>query len=195
MRHSLQDVVRRAMGVLDEYGLADLSMRRLASELGLQPSALYHHVANKQELLALLADEVLLRGERAIPADAEWRGHVTAICLMLRDAMLAWRDGAELVSTVYAFGLGATAPYAALHESLLKAGFSEALATSGARTLLYVTFGHTGAAQTHLQAASAGAIDTPIDAAVDAAAYAGSDDLVASLNLITAGLREKLLTS
>lgn len=188
MRHSLDDVIRRALGVLDEYGLADLSMRRLASELGLQPSALYHHVASKQALLALLADEVLRHGEREIPADAVWHERVTAICLTLRDAMLAWRDGAELVSTVYAFGLGATAPYAALVETLRAEGLAEEQAVSGARTLLYVTFGHTGAAQTHLQAASVGAIDTP----VDDPAYAGSDDLLDSLNLIIAGLREKL---
>ena len=188
MRHSLDDVVRRALDVLDEYGLADLSMRRLASELSVQPSALYHHVANKQALLSLLADEVLRHGARPIPDDAQWHERVAAICLMLRDAMLAWRDGAELVSTVYAFGLGATAPYAALLDALVDAGFGQEQAATGARTLLYVTFGHTGAAQTHLQAASAGAIDTPIDDA----AFAGSDDLVASLGLIITGLRREL---
>lgn len=190
MRHSLNDVVRRALGVLDEYGLGDLSMRRLASELGLQPSALYHHVASKQALLALLADEVLRRGARAVPADTPWTEQVTAICLTLRDAMLAWRDGAELVSTVYAFGLGAEAPYDALLSALRDAGFDDARATVGARTLLYVTFGHTNAAQTYLQAASAGAIETP----ADPAAYAGAHDLAEGLNLILAGLRERLDT-
>lgn len=188
MRHSLDDVVRRALEVLDDYGLADLSMRRLASELGLQPSALYHHVANKQELLALLADEVLRRGGRPTPADVEWSERVTAICLMLRDAMLAWRDGAELVSTVYAYGLGAATPYADLETALLAAGFTDEQAMSGAHTLLYVTFGHTGAAQTHMQAASAGAIDST----VDAASYADANGLEVGLGLIITGLREKL---
>ena len=50
--------------MLDRYGLADLTMRRLATELGVQPSALYHHFPNKQALLAAVADEVLRRGRR-----------------------------------------------------------------------------------------------------------------------------------
>lgn len=208
MRHSLEDVVRRALDVLDDYGLADLSMRRLAAELGLQPSALYHHVASKQVLLALLADEVLRRGARELPADLAWDERLSQICLTLRDAMLAWRDGAELVSTVYAFGLGATAPYRDLVLTLRDAGFDAELATAGARTLLYVTFGHTGAAQTHLQAASAGAIDAPVEDPAYAGhpgpadhdgdpghpgpAGHGGDDLAAGLQLIVAGLRERL---
>ncbi|MER2093167.1 MAG: TetR family transcriptional regulator, partial [Saccharopolyspora rectivirgula] len=48
MRYHRGDVVDRAIAVLDEYGLESLTMRRLAAELGVQPSALYHHVPNKQ---------------------------------------------------------------------------------------------------------------------------------------------------
>ena len=55
MRHHRHDVVERAVTVLDEYGLADLTMRRLAAELDVRPSALYHHFANKQTLLAAVA--------------------------------------------------------------------------------------------------------------------------------------------
>ena len=40
-------------------------MRRLAAELDVRPSALYHHVPSKQVLLAAVADEVLRRGPRA----------------------------------------------------------------------------------------------------------------------------------
>ena len=47
MRYHRSDIVERAVGILDMYGLPDMSMRRIASELGLQPSALYHHFANK----------------------------------------------------------------------------------------------------------------------------------------------------
>ena len=53
------DVVDGAMAILDEYGLADLTMRRLASSLGVQPGALYWHFPNKQTLLGALADRIL----------------------------------------------------------------------------------------------------------------------------------------
>ena len=106
MRNTRSDVVAQALAVLDAYGLADLTMRRLASELGVQPSALYHHFPNKQRLLAAVADEILERGRHG-PRPQAWDERVVAICGELRDAMLAYRDGAELVATVRAFGLGA----------------------------------------------------------------------------------------
>lgn len=158
MRYHREDVVDRAVGVLDAYGLADLTMRRLAAELGVQPSALYHHFANKQTLLAAVADQILARGARG-PRPGAWDDQVVAVCTELRDAMLAYRDGAEVVATVYAFGLGATAPYDEIAGALAAGGCDPELTRTAARTLLHFVFGHVTDEQTHLQAGSAGAID------------------------------------
>ena len=79
MRNHRQDVVDRALDVLDRYGLADLTMRRLGTELGVRPSALYHHFDNKQSLLAAVADEVLARGARPV-VDGPWDARVSATC-------------------------------------------------------------------------------------------------------------------
>jgi TetR/AcrR family transcriptional regulator, tetracycline repressor protein len=158
VRYHRRDVVERAIEVLDQYGLADLTMRRLGAELGVQPSALYHHFANKQSLLGAVADELLARGLRP-PAEGPWDDQVRAVCLQLRDAMLAWRDGAELVATVHAFGLGAGAAYDAVAVALAGSGLSEELVPTAARTLLHLVFGHTAEEQTQLQASSVGAID------------------------------------
>jgi AcrR family transcriptional regulator len=160
MRHHRADVVERALAVLDAYGLGDLTMRRLGTELGVQPSALYHHFATKQLLLAAVADEILARGRPATdgPAGATWDVRVVARCRALRDALLAYRDGAEVVATVHAFGLGARAPYDDLRATLRDAGLDDELAVTATRTLLHFVFGHTTDEQTHLQAGSAGAI-------------------------------------
>ena len=124
MRYRRADIVDRAVGLLDAYGLADLSMRRLGGELGVQPSALYHHFVNKQTLLAAVADELLVRGARPAAApDAGWEQAVRHVCGELRDAMLAYRDGAELVATVHAFGLGAREPARRLEAALVEGGF------------------------------------------------------------------------
>ena len=109
MRHHRDDIVECAVRVLDDYGLSSLTMRRLGSELGLQASAIYHHFPSKQALLAAVADEVLARGRRPRTAGA-WDGLLVEACHELRDAMLAYRDGADLVATVYAMGLGAQGP-------------------------------------------------------------------------------------
>src|SRR5687768_12625670 len=121
MRYHRSDVVERAVEVLDDYGLASLTMRRLGAELGVQPSALYHHFLNKQTLLAAVAYEILARGRRPRTASS-WDGLVVEVCCELRVSMLAYRDGADVVATVYAFGLGAAGPVEELTEVLADAG-------------------------------------------------------------------------
>lgn len=179
MRYHRGDVVHRAITVLDEYGLESLTMRRLATELGVQPSALYHHVPNKQTLLAAVADEILSRGRRARRA-RNWDRRVLEVCGELRDAMLAYRDGAEVVVTAYTFGLGAAEPATALREALTDGGLPDDLVDLGTRTLLHLVFGHATEEQTAMQAASAGAIDrTP----------GGPADFERGLDLLLHGLR------
>ena len=177
MRNRREDDVARAVAVLDEYGLADLTMRRLGAELGVQPSALYHHFANKQSLLAAVADELLARA--TWPVDGAWEARVTGICSALRDSLLAYRDGAEVVATAWSFGLGAAHPYEALLAALSEGGLGE-LAPVAARTLLHFVYGHAVDEQTHLQAASVGAIDDePRE----------SSDFETGLGLVMAGIQ------
>jgi AcrR family transcriptional regulator len=183
VRYHRSDIVERAVGILDMYGLPDMSMRRIASELGLQPSALYHHFASKQVLLAAVADELLARGARPLPADEPWDSQVLAVSRELRDAMLAYRDAAELIATVHAFGLGAVALNDRLAGGVSAGGFDEAFARSAATTILYFVFGHVSDEQTHLQANSVGAIDDgPLD-------RAGSESFELGLTLILDGIR------
>lgn len=186
MSYRRPDIVARAVEVLDTYGLADLTMRRLGGELGVRPSALYHHFASKQTLLAAVADEVLARGRasRDTPPDTvrdgSWDDRVVAVCTELREAMLAYRDGAELVATVHAFGLGAAAPGRDLAAALADSGLDPALAGTATRTLLHFVFGHTLDEQTHLQAGSAGAIeDQPRE----------RSDFAAGLGIVLDGIR------
>lgn len=177
MRYRREEIVDRAVEALDRYGLADLTMRRLGTELGVQPSALYHHFANKQTLLAAMADAMLRRA--TWPGEGDWVERVGATCTVLRDQLLAYRDGAELVATVHAFGLGAREPVTLLEEALAEGGIG-GLAPTAARTLLHFVYGHAVDEQTHLQAAAAGAIeDDPRDA----------DDFGTGLGIVIAGIQ------
>lgn len=162
MRYRRSDIVERAVTVLDEYGLADLSMRRIATELGLQPSALYHHFASKQMLLAAVADEILDRGHWPDLTGAPWTERLAADARALRDAMLAFRDGAELVATVHAFGLGVARPYERLVADLETGGFDAVFTPVAASTVLHFVFGHVLDEQTNLQASSVGAIESDL---------------------------------
>lgn len=52
-------IVEAAMRVIDNEGLEALSMRRLGTELGVNPMAAYHYVPNKAALYDLVLDEVM----------------------------------------------------------------------------------------------------------------------------------------
>lgn len=146
MGNSREDVVSAALKLLDSWGLEFFSMRRLAGELDVQPSALYHHVASKQELLGFMAARIV--GQVEVDAD------VVASCHRLRAAMLAVRDGAEVVATASAFRLGV---------SELEARFAAVTTPDVARTLLLYVMGHTEATQLHRQASSLGVIEADPD--------------------------------
>jgi TetR/AcrR family tetracycline transcriptional repressor len=74
------DVVKAALDLLDRVGLAGLTVRRLAAELGVQAPALYWHFSSKQELLdemvEVLAAELFppVRPLRGGEDWAEWIG-------------------------------------------------------------------------------------------------------------------------
>lgn len=154
-----RDVVAQALKILSTVGLPDLTMRRLGTELGVQQSALYHHFANKQALLGAVADEILNRGPRTeVAAEAGWSEHFRAECLDLRHALLAYADGADVVSSMFAFGLGGQAGQARLVKILEEAGRSPEQARFAARTALHFVHGHAVAQQAHEAAARIGAI-------------------------------------
>jgi TetR/AcrR family tetracycline transcriptional repressor len=90
-------VVGAALSLLDEVGLDGLTLRRLATELGVQAPALYWHYANKRELLDHMAQEI---GERFGRFDETlpWDEAVTAYAHTRRQAMLAHRDGARVIN-------------------------------------------------------------------------------------------------
>jgi len=41
-----EDIITTAVELLNSYGFADMTMRRIATTLGVVPGALYWHVAN-----------------------------------------------------------------------------------------------------------------------------------------------------
>jgi AcrR family transcriptional regulator len=69
---SRERVLRGAIAIADAAGIGALTMRSLAQELGVKPMSLYHHVANKEEILDGIIDVVF--SEIDLPsADADWQ--------------------------------------------------------------------------------------------------------------------------
>jgi TetR/AcrR family transcriptional regulator, tetracycline repressor protein len=152
------DVVQAATALLDSYGLADLTMRRLARELDVSPGALYWHFANKQQLLGDVADRIL-QPALAEEKHGSWRDAITNGCKRLRDALLSHTDGAELVSASFAAGQSAAAAdiLGRLVEAATAAGYRARDAHLAARTIVYYVLGFTVDEQSRLQWDAAGA--------------------------------------
>ena len=161
-RHSAADVLAAALRILDQYGLADLTMRRLAAALDVQPSALYWHFANKQTLLAAIADQIvaranILHGDQ-MASGADWIASTRHECNALRDALLAFRDGAEVVSSTLALGLGAGEAHKRLSAALATGGFEPNICTNAAAAMLHFILGHVSHEQQRMQADSLGVV-------------------------------------
>jgi AcrR family transcriptional regulator len=199
-RHSRDDVVEAALRILDDLGLPDLTMRRLAAALAVQPRALYWHFPNKQTLIAELADRIV--AARRVPAAADpaaadpsaadpaadWRDAVRGEAAALRDALLAYRDGAEVVSSTLALGLGSPETVDRLARAVARGGFDLETSHRAATALLHFVLGHVSHEQQRLQYDSLGVLAdgdrSPFDEDDPAAAFAfGVDLLVGGLEL------------
>ncbi|MGW6708136.1 TetR/AcrR family transcriptional regulator C-terminal domain-containing protein [Streptomyces sp. NPDC054956] len=82
---TLERIVGAAVAVADIEGLAGVSMRRVAAELGMATMSLYRHVADKDDLLTRMMDRVM--AEHPLPDDPPegWREAVELAARRLWD--------------------------------------------------------------------------------------------------------------
>jgi AcrR family transcriptional regulator len=145
MALSQPQIVDAAYVMLRQHGLSGLSMRRLAQDLGVQPGALYYHVASKQDLLAAVAERILGDSAQAIsatdPAGAAWD---------IRQALLPVRDSADVISFVQALRPQTLIPLQRL-EQLFASQFPDRQACWAAQTLIHYVLGFVAEEQNHAE--------------------------------------------
>ncbi|NKY94200.1 TetR family transcriptional regulator [Gordonia sputi] len=94
------DIVQAALDLLDEKGIDAVTVRAVATRLGVKAPALYWHVENKQALLDEMGTEIqrrVITELRAQPMDV-WPDSVATYARVLRREYLAHRDGARTFS-------------------------------------------------------------------------------------------------
>lgn len=137
--HTRADILVAARGILAQHSLAELTMRRLATEVGVAPNALYWHFSDKQTMLAALADDLL--ADIDTRDDLPWAAALTAMATDMRSALLSVPDSAEVVSSAWASGLAGsdlTGRFRAIAET---GGLSRQAAGGVATALCQVTIG------------------------------------------------------
>jgi TetR/AcrR family transcriptional regulator, tetracycline repressor protein len=90
-------VVGRALELADRDGIDALTIRRLATELGVTPMALYWHFRSKEELLAGLSDHIWSEVDLEVDQSASWPDQLRAIMKSLVEVLRAHPSGAQLV--------------------------------------------------------------------------------------------------
>lgn len=76
-------VVDRALEIADAEGLDAVTVRRLASEFGVTPMALYWHVQNKDELLAAMGDRLFVGLPAQVAAKGAWHVRLRSVLEVL----------------------------------------------------------------------------------------------------------------
>ncbi|WP_306739487.1 TetR/AcrR family transcriptional regulator [Arthrobacter sp. B0490] len=115
-------MLRAAVALADEYGIARLSMRSLAEVLGVVPMALYKHVANKDDLLDGMLDVIV--GEIDPPVEErEWRDVIRRRVLSARRVLRRHRWARRVLETRTAMTPGVLAYTDSFIGMFLERGF------------------------------------------------------------------------
>ncbi len=84
---SRRRVLDAALAIVDREGLDELSMRKLAAELGVETMSLYKHVTSKDDLLAGLTDLIWAEIAADAPPDDNWPAWLPAFGHAIRDTI------------------------------------------------------------------------------------------------------------
>jgi AcrR family transcriptional regulator len=131
-------VVDRALALADASGLDALTIRKLATELGVTPMALYWHFRGKEELLEGLAERIWSELDISVDAALPWPDQLRALLTSLISVLRAHPAATQLLmqSEKRNSEAALNANEVAL-ELLRTAGFSPQDASAIARTALW----------------------------------------------------------
>lgn len=140
-RLTRERVLRAALRQVDRRGVESLSMRRLAADLGVMPSALYTYVRDKSDLLRGIVQIVI--DEVAIPASsgAVWQQEILQLCAALRTGLLRHPHIVTARGFREVFPFGFLSFTVELGRRLHEAGFRDRDTVDVLFALFYATIG------------------------------------------------------
>ena len=148
-RLSRETVVDGALALTDAEGLEGLTIRRLATHLGVTPMALYWHFKNKDELLDGVADRLWSLVDTLVDPDRPWPARLRTLMESMVDVLRAHPPTASLLITTQPDA--ATNCYEIMEVALRildDAGFSPgegaAICRHGLRTVTTLAIGDPG---------------------------------------------------
>lgn len=116
-------LLRTAMSIADAKGSSALTIRSLAKELGVKPMAIYHHVANKEEIIDGIIDMVFAEIDLP-PNDADWKAAMRHRAISARQTLGGHPWAIPLMESRRNPGPATLRHHDAVIGSLRRAGFS-----------------------------------------------------------------------
>src|SRR5215213_5065911 len=118
-------VVEEALAAIAHDGAQALTMRALATRLGVVPGALYHHVGNKQQLQDLVLDGVLAEVDFTVDPSLPWTEQLKVLAHRLRRVLERHPGVAGILKTRDPLGPHSLALAEAFLSPLQAAGFGD----------------------------------------------------------------------
>ncbi|MDQ4047799.1 MAG: TetR/AcrR family transcriptional regulator [Actinomycetota bacterium] len=134
-------IAEAAVRLVDLEGLASLTMRRLGSELQVDPMSLYSYFSTKEDILNEIVD-LLFREVAVPPDDPDWEQFSRELFSAFRRVLLAHPNAVPLLVRRSPHSRSALAPIEAALRSLRQAGFDPPTALDGYRALMSFTVGY-----------------------------------------------------
>ena len=124
---SRERVLRAAVALADQSGIASLTMRKLGEALGVEAMSLYNHVANKDDLLDVMID--LVFSEIGLPSsEDDWKTAMRQRGISVREVLSRHRWAVGLMESRTSPGPATLRHHDAVIGTLRDAGFSIELA-------------------------------------------------------------------
>ncbi|MDN3355937.1 TetR family transcriptional regulator [Actinomadura sp. DC4] len=148
-RLSRETVVDGALALTDTEGLEGLTIRRLATHLGVTPMALYWHFKNKDELLDGVADRLWSLVDTEVDQELPWSVRLRSLMDSMVEVLRSHPQASSLLMTTQPdASVSCFAIMEVALETLASAGFSPAesaaICRHGLRTVTTLAVGDSG---------------------------------------------------
>lgn len=134
-------IVAAAIELLDADGLAALSTRRLAEELGVRAPSLYNHFATKDDILEAVADAIAAQADLTVFGRQPWPVALAEWAKDYRAIIAAHPNAIPLLATGPGLRPAALRTADAIYGALVEAGWPAGYATRIGAAMRYLVIG------------------------------------------------------
>jgi AcrR family transcriptional regulator len=137
---SRAEILQAARRIMDRDGWQKLTIRRLAAEIGVGATTLYHHVRDKRDLLVQLLDYYADQIELP-PLPADPRERIVVAATVMHDGLAAWPQAVEILTADDLLGESALWMVDTIVGGAIDCGATPEQAVDLYRNLWYFTVG------------------------------------------------------